>query len=141
MFLYNECVEHMFQGGVIMNNKVISMDKPKARRTFQVKSKLRICLFVTFVLILMISLASSFFLKGKAMEAPDHYLSWNVSHGDTLWSIAGSNLPRGRDIRDFISEIKEINHLQTSNILVGQHLRIPVYSGSGSVLSKLSFTK
>ena len=41
-----------------MNNKVISMDKPKARRTFQVKSKLRLCLFVTFVLILMISLAS-----------------------------------------------------------------------------------
>lgn len=113
-----------------MENKVISMDKPTIRRTWQVKSKLRLSLFITFILILIISLASALMLKGKAMGAPDHYITWDVTEGDTLWSIARSSLPLRRDIRDYISEIKEYNQLQTSNIIAGRQLQIPVYYGS-----------
>jgi len=111
-----------------METKVISMSKSVVkRRTWQIKSKFRLSLFITLVLILLISLVSSFLLKGNAMETPNHYLSWNVTEGDTLWSIAKDSLPRGRDIRDYIWEIKEQNQLQTSNIIVGQQLQIPIY--------------
>lgn len=111
-----------------MDTNVVSLDKPMARRrVWQVRSRLRLSLFITLILILIISLLSSFMLKGKAMEAPDHYLSWDVTEGDTLWSIAGTSLPHRRDIRDYITEIKELNGLQTSNIIAGQQLQIPVY--------------
>jgi hypothetical protein len=114
-----------------MEKMIHSMDKPAVRRTWKIKSRLRLSLFITFILILIISLASSLMLKGKAMEAPDRYLSWNVIEGDTLWSIARCSLPQGRDIRDYIYEIKEINQLQTSNIRTGQQLQIPIYSKDG----------
>lgn len=126
-----------------MSKRIAAINKPTViRRTWYVKSKLRLCLFITFLLILIISLASSFILKGKAMEAPERYLLWTVNEGDTLWSIARDYLPQGRDIREYIYEIKEINQLQTSNIRIGQQLQIPIYSrGNTTDGLKFSFLK
>lgn len=111
-----------------METKVISMNKPGIKRTtWYVKSRFRLSLFITLSLIILLSLVSAFLMKGNAMEAPDHYLLWDVTTGDTLWTIARHSLPKERDIRDYISEIKETNQLQTANIIVGQQLQIPVY--------------
>jgi hypothetical protein len=116
-----------------MKAKVISMNKPVTKRTnWHVKSAFRLSLFITLSLIILISLLSAFLMKGKAAEVPDHYLLWEVKSGDTLWSIAKKSLPKGRDIRDYIYEIKEVNQLQTANIIVGRQLQIPIYQANNN---------
>ncbi|GGO07334.1 LysM peptidoglycan-binding domain-containing protein [Saccharibacillus kuerlensis] len=48
-----------------------------------------------------------------------------VSPGDTLWSIAESNKPKGTDTRIFISGIKQKNGLSGSHINTGDELLLP----------------
>lgn len=53
-----------------------------------------------------------------------------ILKGDTLWSIAENEINtnkyyQNKDIRDVISDIKEINHLQDGNLTIGQKIVIP----------------
>ena len=53
-----------------------------------------------------------------------------VSSGDTLWSIAKSeqennNYYKGKDIREIIFDIKKINNLSSSELVVNQKILIP----------------
>ncbi len=55
-----------------------------------------------------------------------------VSKGDTLWSIAKveqeqNNYYEGKDVRDIIQDIKQINNLQSSNLKTNQVLEIPTF--------------
>ncbi len=95
--------------------------------SIRIKSKLRLTIAIMIVMLLIISIFSFFLLKGKAHEKPSYYLYWSVSQGDTLWTIAKCSLPEGRDIRDYIIEIRQWNELSSSNILEGQTLEIPIY--------------
>lgn len=47
-----------------------------------------------------------------------------VQAGDTLWSVAGRELP-GQDPRTAVEEIRKENGLVSTSIVPGQHLRIP----------------
>lgn len=51
----------------------------------------------------------------------EEYVSIHVCKGDTLWSIA-KDYYNETDIRNRVSEIKEINNLASSNIIEGQEL-------------------
>ena len=53
------------------------------------------------------------------------YTSYSVEPGDTLWAIAKLHAPASIDIREFIHDIKAMNHLESSNLHVGQLLQIP----------------
>jgi len=107
------------------------------RRTLKVVSRVRLCIFITIILTLIISMFSFLLVKGKAQNIPDYYISWNVSRGDTLWKIAKESLPEGRDIRDYIAEIREYNSLDTSNIIEGQLLQIPIYDKEHQNVTKI----
>ncbi len=48
-----------------------------------------------------------------------------VEPGETLWSIARARLGPEADPRPFIEEIRELNGLETSALLVGQRLALP----------------
>jgi predicted Zn-dependent protease len=48
-----------------------------------------------------------------------------VNPGDTLWSIAAAH-GGDSDVQDAIDRIASINHLRTSTLQPGQHLRIPI---------------
>lgn len=50
-----------------------------------------------------------------------------VMHGDSLWSIAADVAP-GKDSRDVINHIMQINNLTTAQVEPGQVLEVPVYS-------------
>ena len=59
------------------------------------------------------------------------YKTLTVTSGDTLWSIAkteqeNNQYYKDRDIREIISNIKEINNLDSSNLSIAQNLKIPV---------------
>ncbi|MGY2075193.1 LysM peptidoglycan-binding domain-containing protein [Blastococcus sp. SYSU DS0828] len=47
-----------------------------------------------------------------------------VEPGDTLWSIAGSAAD-GRDVRDVVVDIRQLNGLDTAAITPGQVLLLP----------------
>lgn len=58
------------------------------------------------------------------------YKQISVISGDSLWNIAkyeqNSNpYFANKDIRDIVNEIKNINHLNNSDLQVGDHLSIP----------------
>ena len=95
--------------------------------SIRIKSKVRFIISFTVFLLMIIVSFSFFLLKGKAQEAPTYYLDWYVTKGDTLWSIAEQSLPEGRDIREYINEIRNWNKLSSSNIKEGQVLEIPIY--------------
>ncbi|HHU78856.1 MAG: LysM peptidoglycan-binding domain-containing protein [Caldicoprobacterales bacterium] len=101
--------------------------------TVRIKSKFRFALFTTVLLTIVISILSVFLPGSRAQVIPDHYLSWNVKKGDTLWTIAKNYLPSGRDIRDYIIEIRKWNGLDSYNIIEGQLLQIPIYDESSRI--------
>jgi len=46
--------------------------------------------------------------------------------GDTLWSIAKAVNP-GVDNRDVVQEIEKLNGMESSRIVAGQVLLVPIY--------------
>ena len=47
-----------------------------------------------------------------------------VLPGDTLWSIAQAQAPGG-DVREVVAEIRDLNQLTSSRLMVGQELMVP----------------
>ena len=55
-----------------------------------------------------------------------------VSNGDTLWSIAKveqeqNSYYQGKDVRDIIQDIREVNNLTSCNLKINQVLEIPTF--------------
>ena len=63
------------------------------------------------------------FMQHPSQTAAGQYEEYVVEPGDTLWSIAGERND-GRDVREVIWEIQEINSI-TPIIHVGQALLVP----------------
>ncbi len=49
-----------------------------------------------------------------------------VRRGDSLWSIAEEYCPEGKDLRNFVYEIKKENSLSGSSLSIGQKILVPV---------------
>lgn len=83
------------------------------------------------ILIVFILCCIVFNIKNSASsEAKIEYKTITVSSGDTLWTIAQREQERNKyyeekDVREIISDIKDINNLKSSNLSVEQNLNIP----------------
>lgn len=60
------------------------------------------------------------------------YKTIYVSNGDTLWSIAKSEVSDNeyyfnKDVRDVIENLKTVNNLSNISLKVGQELKIPTF--------------
>lgn len=78
------------------------------------------------VIILLSLIFSNITLSYGEMD----YKTVYVIQGDTLWTIAKREqicnpYYEDKDIRDIVYELKKLNHLQESNLYVGQALTIP----------------
>ena len=76
----------------------------------------------TFVVALVLLLASSVMAAGPEPETADY----RVRSGDTLWTIAEVVADDNEDIRGVIAEIRDLNTLDSSLIIPGQVLLVPV---------------
>ena len=85
------------------------------------KRKLKIILSIGLLLIvLFLSLENTTAHTDKEKEI----ISYTVSQGDTLWSIAKQQIDEKTDIRQYIYEIKQLNNMTTATIQVGQTIKI-----------------
>lgn len=57
---------------------------------------------------------------------PMEVVSYTVAPGDTLWSYAERVTPEGGDVSETVEELKQLNHLQTSSLQVGQRIVVPI---------------
>ncbi len=85
----------------------------------------------TSILIIVI-LALIAFTKKTYSKVEINYIEDYIYEGDTLWSIAkeqisGNTYFNNKEIREVIDELKNLNNLSSSNLSVGDKIKIPIY--------------
>ena len=60
-----------------------------------------------------------------APRTASEFITVTVASGETLWALA-STLADGRDTRDLVADIVEINSLGSADLQAGQKVRIPL---------------
>lgn len=96
---------------------------------FKIVNKKKFFKMLFLVLSIVIIFLFIFFNKTYS-KTEIKYKEEYVCAGDTLWSIIeeqyNTNLYlKGRDIRDIIKEIKDINNITNENLEIGQKILIP----------------
>lgn len=90
------------------------------------KFKKSIC-FILLILMVILFISLSSYSNTKTKYKIDF-----ISKGDTLWSIAEKEIKyneyyKGKDIRQAIYEIKQLNNLSNNNLAEGTSIKIPTY--------------
>ena len=94
----------------------------------------RIFMFVLTVVLVLTMTISYGAILSEATTKDDvvyykYYTSIEVQYGDSLWSIADEYASEQYASRkEYINEVKEINHLKEEALVAGQYLVIPYYS-------------
>lgn len=86
----------------------------------------RTVLIIIFGMLLILFLA----LNNAYSNGEIKYKQEYIYSGDTLWTIAedeakNNKYYENKDIRNIISEIKQINNIQNGELKVGQKIEIP----------------
>jgi LysM repeat protein len=92
------------------------------KKRYVLKNRTR---FSTFVIVVMVIVTTILLASTVYGYKESSYKTITVKQGDTLWNIAKKN-NTNKDIRRFVYEIKKVNNMNTSEILSGQELQIPV---------------
>ena len=95
-------------------------------RRLNMKRIIRSSVIVTILVVLVLLFIHSTSLSYEDIEYNEVY----VSSGDTLWSIAkyeqeNNNYYKGKDVREIIFDIKKVNNLSSSDLVINQKLLIP----------------
>ena len=83
----------------------------------------------SMILLILIYIAVSFFYNRTYAYKEYNFKTIEISEGETLWNIAQyekehNEYYKNKDIREIVFEIKENNNLNSSNLYVGQELKI-----------------
>lgn len=74
---------------------------------------------ISFVIVV---LASNVGADAGPVETARHH----VSSGETLWGLASALTPQGESVWVYVSMLKELNDLESSNLQIDQVLLLPV---------------
>ncbi len=96
---------------------------PRVRLTRRGHLLLRLTTFVCAVA-LAIVVGAVVGLAARPAAVPPTVVT-TVERGESLWTIAASMTPPGRDVREVVAQIVRLNGLQDDVVLVGQSLRVP----------------
>ncbi len=91
--------------------------------------KKKVIKIIIFILVSCIFLGILGITKAYSKETLE-YKEEYIYSGDTLWSIAEKEAKENKyyekeDIRNIVFDIKKVNHLENSNLEVGQKILIP----------------
>ena len=84
------------------------------------------------ILLCLISIAICVANHKTYSNSETKYKTEYVVKGETLWEFAEEEIQKNayfqdEDIQNVILELKEINHMTTSNLSEGMEIKIPVY--------------
>lgn len=108
---------------------------PAGRLRITRRGRMVLALLVTVVTVTIVALSiltgvPSALASGASAAKAVEFTTVVVVPGDSLWSIASRVAPEA-DPRDVIADMKRLNRLHSSDVLVGQELAIPLkYSDS-----------
>ncbi|MDR1496767.1 MAG: LysM peptidoglycan-binding domain-containing protein [Clostridiales Family XIII bacterium] len=97
-----------------------------AGKRYRVKSKPRFLTFITAMIVMVAIIAGYALGGGVSGTEKQAYKDVTVKSGDTLWSIARANKPDDKPIRQYVSEIRAANSLDTGYIYPGQVVKAPI---------------
>lgn len=83
-------------------------------------------IFITVILFTVVIYAFITANSSSITESKSNKEVVIVKYGDTLWSIA-SKVNSGRDIREVIYDIQNINGIKSASIKPGDKIYIPLY--------------
>lgn len=87
----------------------------------RIKNKFK---FIRSIAILIFLLIAFFNISVAKSNEEAEIISYTVSKGETLWSIAEEYKTKNEDPRQYIYDIKKLNNMDNSNIYEGQILQI-----------------
>lgn len=105
----------------------------KQQRTRQIYHRLFSSIFCLAIIAAVFSI-NLFFIKAKASSENEafkykYYTSVTVESGETLWDIASEFMHNDfTSTKDYIKEVKQINHITEDKIYAGEELIVPYYS-------------
>ncbi len=83
-----------------------------------------------FLVLFFLILAGGIFVQGKEIEAnapalDKYYTSVKLEEGDSLWTIAQRYCEEGQDIRQYVEELQDINHIVNErNLRPGSYITV-----------------
>lgn len=84
------------------------------------------------VLVVLIAAGAVFGPKAFATDAtaaPVQLDTYTVGSGDTLWDIAANLTPQGRDVRDTMAQIQDVNAMTGTQLQAGEQILLPHVAG------------
>ena len=98
------------------------------RKKYIVKSRIRFCISMTILLVILISAGGSVIGKNQAESLTRPvYTEILVVNGDTLWDLAKTYGPQDQDVRKIVHAICRINDISPDRLQSGQKIMIHKY--------------
>lgn len=89
----------------------------------------RFFLFITAVFIITALIINLIFAYSKVYGSiqTQGFKEYYVGNGENLWNISLEHMPEGYDVRKMVFDIKKLNEMDTSFIVEGETIKIPIY--------------
>ncbi|MCI6011827.1 MAG: LysM peptidoglycan-binding domain-containing protein [Firmicutes bacterium] len=98
-------------------------------KKYKVVNKLRFTIFVV-IMILLITTFANFALGLNTANSLTRltYMDYEITDGDTLWTIAETYMTDVSDIREAVYELCQLNDIRAGELYVGMTIQIPIQS-------------
>lgn len=93
------------------------------KKKYILKNRARFFTFLFTVSLIVFIIVYTASVSGYAQPS---YQTVTVRSGDSLWSIAREHCDKSRDIRKYIYNLKKINNMDSSLLIMDTNLLIPV---------------
>jgi LysM repeat protein len=81
---------------------------------------------LTITIIALLVAVAGWAVRADVMAGDAMYTTVTVENNDTLWTIAGNHVSDDVDIRAYIYEVQQLNHIEDPGHLVpGQTIKLP----------------
>ena len=96
-------------------------------KRYRVVNKFRFTFFVVLI-ILAITTFANFALGLNSADSLTRltYMDYEITDGDTLWTIAETYMTDASDIREAVYELCQLNEISAGELYVGMTIQIPV---------------
>ncbi len=94
-----------------------------SKRKYVLKNRSRFFAFLFLTTLIISFLVYTINISGYSEPT---LKSVSIQYGDSLWSIAEEHTDDSSDIRDYIRDIKRINNLDSSFLIAGSSIYVPV---------------